>query len=128
VHSSRGSAWDDLDNDGDVDGVILNAREAPTILRNDSKNAHHWLKVRVIGTTSSRDAIGAKIRVTAGGLTQVAEKQSGRGYQSHYGSLVHFGLGDADTIERIEVEWMGGQVDAFENVNVDQVLTIIQRP
>jgi hypothetical protein len=126
VFSSRGSAWDDLDNDGDIDGVIVNARERPTILRNDSQNANHWVKLRVIGIESSRDAVGAKVRVTAGGLTQVAEKQSGRGYQSHYGSLIHFGLGNAKTIERIEVEWLGGQVDVLENVSVDQVLTIVQ--
>ncbi len=126
IRSSRGSAWDDLDNDGDIDGVVLNAREAPTILRNDSKNSNHWIKLRVIGVQSSRDAIGAKVRVTAGGLTQVAEKQSGRGYQSHYGSLIHFGLSNAETIERVEVEWLGGQIDVLENVSADQVLTIVQ--
>ncbi len=126
VCSSRGSAWDDLDNDGDMDGVILNAREAPTILRNDSANENHWIQFHVLGVQCSRDAIGARVRVTTGGLTQVAEKQSGRGYQSHYGSRIHFGLGSAAMIDRIEVQWLAGGVDVLENVAVDQVLTVRQ--
>jgi hypothetical protein len=124
VCSSRGSAWDDLDNDGDIDGVIANARESPTILRNDSPNNNHWVDIHLIGRNSTRDAIGARVHVTAGGLTQVAEKQSGRGYQSHYGSRIHFGLGEASRIDRIEVQWMGGGSDELVDVAVDQVVII----
>jgi enediyne biosynthesis protein E4 len=124
--SSRGTAFDDLDNDGDIDVVILNARREPTLLRNDSRGGNHWLQVRLRGVRSNRDGIGARIRVVAGDLTQVAEVHSGRGYQSHYGGAPHFGLGTRTRIDRVEVRWLGGGVEVMENVGVDQVLTLTE--
>ena len=126
VHSSRGAAFDDLDNDGDVDAVILNSREGPTVLRNDSRNENHWLQIRLQGTNGNSQGVGARVVVTAGDLSQTAERHSGRGYQSHYGSRLHFGLGERENVDRIEVYWLGGGIDVIQNVAVDQLLTITQ--
>lgn len=124
--SSRGAAFGDLDNDGDIDAVILNSRREPTLLRNDTSPQHHWLQLRLQGRQSSRDGIGAHVKVIAGDLTQFAEVHSGRGYQSHYGLRLHFGLAAHQRVDRIEVQWLGGAVDVLENVPVDQRLKIIQ--
>jgi hypothetical protein len=124
--SSRGAGFDDLDNDGDVDVVILNSRREPTILRNDSPSKGHWLQVRLRGVRTNRGGIGANVKVVAGDLTLVDEVHSGRGYQSHYGTRLHFGLGNRDKIDRIEVRWIGGGVDILQNLSVDECLTITE--
>lgn len=126
VHASRGTAFDDLDSDGDVDGVILNSRERPTIVRNESDGGNRWLQLRLCGVTTNRDAVGARVTVVAGDLTQVAEVHSGRGYQSHYGSRLHFGLGGHDHVDRIEIRWIGGQVDVVRDIAVDGLITITE--
>jgi hypothetical protein len=122
--SSRGAGFDDLDNDGDVDVAILNSRSGPTILRNDSPRGNHWLQLRLQGTKTNRDAIGAQVKVVAGDLTQVDEVHSGRGYQSHYGLRLHFGLGKRERVDRVEVRWIGGGAEVFEDVGVDRLVTI----
>ncbi len=122
----RGAAFDDLDNDGDVDVVILNSRRGPTVLRNDSENDNHWIHIRLRGTKTNRDGVGARVTVTAGDLTQLDEVHSGRGYQSHYGMRLHFGLGKRDRVDRIEVHWIGGGVDVLEEVPVDRLVTMIE--
>jgi hypothetical protein len=113
-----------LDGDGDVDVVVVNSRCKPTILRNDSPNANHWIQIRLRATRSNRDGVGARVKVVAGDLTQIDEVHSGRGYQSHYGTRLHFGLGHRDRIDRIEVRWIGGEVDVFRAVDVDQFITL----
>lgn len=122
--SSRGSAFDDLDNDGDVDGVILNSRDRPSILRNDSRPAHHWLQVRLRRPNGNRFGVGAQVRVTAGDLVQMDEVHCGRGYQSHYGHRLYFGLGGKRRIDRIDIRWVGGAADVIRDVPVDQIITI----
>jgi len=124
--SSRGAAFDDLDNDGDVDAVILNSRREPTILRNDSPTKNHWIQIRLRGVKTNRDGVGARVKVTAGDLTQIDEVHSGRGYQSHYGTRLHFGLAGHDRVDRIEVSWIGGGVDVLENVAADRLVTITE--
>ncbi|MBW8041689.1 MAG: CRTAC1 family protein [Planctomycetes bacterium] len=124
--SSRGAGFDDLDNDGDIDVVILNSRREPTILRNDSPSKGHWIQVRLRGTKSNRSGVGAHVKVVAGDLTLVDEVHSGRGYQSHYGMRLHFGLGNREKVDRIEVRWIGGGVDVRENLAVDRLLTITE--
>ncbi len=124
--SSRGAAFDDLDNDGDVDVVVLNSRRQPTILRNDSPGGNHWIDIRLRGTNTNRDGVGARVTVVAGGLTQIDEVHSGRSYQSDYGKRLHFGLGKRDRIDRIEVRWIGGGVDVLQNIRPDRLLTITE--
>ncbi len=124
--SSRGAAFDDLDGDGRVDVVILNSRDRPTVLRNESPGKNHWIAVRLVGKRSNRDGVGARVKVTAGKLVQVDEVHSGRSYQSHYGTRLHFGLGKHQRVDRIEVRWIGGGVDRLENVPVDQMITIVE--
>jgi hypothetical protein len=128
-HSARGAAFDDLDNDGDVDVVILNSREKATVLRNmlyERGSKNHWLQVQLRGAKTNRDGVGARVRVVAGDLWQIDEVHSGRGYQSHFGSRLYFGLGRRDRIDRIEVHWIGGGVDVIENLPVDRLLTITE--
>lgn len=124
--SSRGTGFDDLDNDGDIDVVILNSRREPTILRNDSSSKGHWIQVRLRGTKSNRDGVGAQVKVVADNLTLMDEVHSGHGYQSHYGMRLHFGLGKHDKIDRIEVRWIGGAVDVLKDIAVNQLLTITE--
>ncbi|MBN1361566.1 MAG: CRTAC1 family protein [Sedimentisphaerales bacterium] len=123
---SRGAAFDDMDNDGDVDVVILNARREPTLLRNDTSPSGHWLQVCLRGTKANRDGIGAHVKVTAAGRTQIAEVHSGRAYQSHYGLRLHFGLGQATQIDRVEVRWLGGATDVSKNLPADQIVTLTE--
>ncbi|UCD50116.1 MAG: CRTAC1 family protein [Phycisphaerales bacterium] len=124
--SSRGAAFDDLDNDGDVDVVVLNSRTEPTLLRNDSPQRGRWLQIQLRGTKTNRDGIGARVTVKAGRLTLTDEVHSGRGYQSHYGARLHFGLGQAKQVDRIEIRWIGGATDLFENVPTNQLITLVE--
>ncbi|MGD8500706.1 MAG: CRTAC1 family protein [Phycisphaerales bacterium] len=126
MSASRGAGFDDMDNDGDIDVVVLNARTKPTILRNDSSPTGHWLKVRLQGVRTNRDGVGARVKVTAGDLTLVDEVHSGRGYQSHFGTCLHFGLGRHEKIDRIEIRWIGGNTDVFFDVEVDQSVTLVE--
>jgi hypothetical protein len=125
---ARGIAFDDLDNDGRVDVVIQSLRRPPTILRNESPVRAHWLQIELRGTRANRDAVGTRVRVVAGSLAQIAEVHSGRGYQSHFGARLHFGLGDRDRIGRIDIRWPGGDVETIENISGDRRLTVIQGP
>ena len=127
IESSRGTGFDDLDNDGDIDCVILNCCGAANYLENQTRNDNHWLELELRGTRMNRNAIGARVRVIAGQLVQVAEVRSGRGYQSHYGSRLHFGLGAHDRIDRVEVHWMVTDAQVFEDVPIDRKVVLQQR-
>ncbi len=124
--SSRGAGFDDLDNDGDVDVVVLNSRREPTVLRNDSPSKGHWLQVCLRGVKTNRDGVGARVKVTAKDLNLIDEVHSGQGYQSHYGTRLYFGLGANDKVERLEVRWIGGGVDVFKDIAADQLLIITE--
>ena len=124
--SSRGAALGDLDQDGDLDIVVQNSRREPTILRNESTAANHWLRVCLRGVRASRDGVGAKVRVTAGDLVQVDEVRSGRGYQSHFDLGLHFGLRDRQQVDCIEVRWLGGAIDRVTNVRADRTVVITE--
>ncbi len=125
--SSRGAALDDLDNDGRIDVVVLNARREPTLLRNDTPfNGRHWLQVQLRGTKSNRDGVGARVTLTSGDLTLVDEVHSGRGYQGHFGTRLHFGLGPCDRVDRLEVRWIGGQTDVLEVLPADRLIVVTE--
>lgn len=124
TESSRGAAFDDLDNDGDIDVVVLNSRSTPTILRNDSETDHHWVQVQLKRSNGNVDAPGARVRVFSGDLTLVDEVRSGTGYQSHCGTRLHFGLGQESSVQRIEVQWPGGKKQTLTNPAADQLHVI----
>jgi hypothetical protein len=124
--ASRGIGIDDLDNDGRVDVVVLNSDGIPTVLRNASANQNHWLQVRLRGIHANRDGVGARVTVTSGDLTLVDQVHAGRGYQSHFGSRLHFGLGQRTRVDRVEVRWIGGGVDEHLDLEVDQLITLIE--
>jgi hypothetical protein len=96
------------------------------VLKNDSPPGPHWLDIQLRGVRSNRDGVGARVYVVSGDLRQTAEVHSGRGYQSHFGSRLHFGLGRHERADRIEVRWIGGGVDLLQDVPVDRLLTIVE--
>jgi hypothetical protein len=121
-HCSRGAAFGDFDNDGDIDVVIMNVNEPPSLLRNDVPAGNHWIKIRLEGTKSNRSAIGARVTVRYGGKVQVLEVLSGCSFLSSNDPRLHFGLGSATTVE-IEVRWPSGLVERM-HAAADQLLTL----
>jgi hypothetical protein len=125
--SSRGAGFDDLDNDGDIDVVVLNSRREPTILRNDTVTDNHWIQIRLKGVKTNRDGIGARVKVVSGDLVQIDEVHSGRGYQGHHGMRLYFGLGKRKKIDKIQVNWIGGKTDIIKNITADKLITITEK-
>jgi len=123
AHSSRGCAFGDFDNDGDLDILIVNVNEPPSLLRNDIKGAHHWLKVKLQGTKSNRSAIGARIVVHYGKRVQVQEVLSQSSYYSTNDTRLHFGLGAEKTAD-LSIRWPNGTREEFKAVAADQLIVI----
>jgi len=125
VISGRGAAFGDLFNSGHIDVVINNIDSTPTLLRNVVKNGNHWLTLKLIGGPKSpRDAIGAKVFLTAGGVRQRADVVSGGSYGSSSDPRVHFGLGSTTKIERIEIHWPSGTRQTLIVPGIDRILTV----
>jgi hypothetical protein len=122
--SSRGAAFGDFDNDGDVDVLVMNMNEPPSLLRNDYRGGNHWLTVELQGTTSNRLGLGATVRVTAGGRTQARAILSQSSYYSHDDLRAHFGLGSAAAADRIDVAWPNGRHDVVEHVAADRFVVV----
>ena len=122
----RGSATADFDNDGDLDLLVLNLNGPARLYRNDGGNQGNWIMVRTVGTTGNRDGIGARIRLTAGGKTQIRDIRSSSGYLSQSDPRAHFGLGTIGKIDRIEVRWPSGVKSVLEGVKPNQVLTVTE--
>jgi hypothetical protein len=108
--SSRGTAFGDYDNDGDLDVLIVNVDDRPTLLRNDTAGGR-WITVRLEGTESNRDAIGSRVTLEAAGSRQIAEVRSGGSYLSHNDNRAHFGLGDARQVDRLVIRWPNGRTE-----------------
>ena len=121
---SRGTAFGDIDNDGDIDIVISNLKDTPTVLRNDGVNASQWLGIKLIGTHCNRDAIGARVTVVSEDLTQMREVKSGSGYLSQNDLRLHFGLGAAMSVDTLTVRWLCGKVQTLQDVETNQILVI----
>ena len=121
---SRGACFGDYDNDGDIDAYIVNLEDEGILLRNDKGNLNNWLVLQLIGNESNRDAIGTRVTLTAGGKTQVTQRKGGSGYLSQNDPRLHFGLGNARTIEKIEIDWPSGKNQVLENIDAGQILTI----
>jgi hypothetical protein len=122
--SSRGAAFGDFDNDGDVDVAVMNMGEAPSLYRNDLESGHHWIQLRLEGTKSNRSAIGATVTISGGTIdgrpaTQTKPVVSQSSYVSHNDLRVHFGLGDAEKVEAIHVRWPSGVEEEFPGVAAD---------
>jgi hypothetical protein len=122
-HSSRGAAFGDFDNDGDVDILIVNLNEPPSLLRNDLSGGGHWLKVLLVGTTSNRSAIGAKVVATYGERKQAQAVLAQSSYLSVNDRRLHFGLGAAVTAS-LEIQWPNGGHESIPNVPADQLVVI----
>jgi len=124
-HVSRGCAFGDFDNDGDLDVLIMNQNEPPTLLRNDAPAGNHWIKIRLRGTKSNRSAIGARVVVRSGSRVQVQEAMSQSSYVSANDPRLHFGLGSFEKVE-IEVRWPLGTTQAFKGVATNQLITLTE--
>ena len=123
--SSRGAAFGDYDNDGDIDALILNLNDPPSLLRNDGGNKQNWVKIKLIGTQCNRTAIGARVRVVTGKHVQMNEVHSGSSVMSQSDLRLHFGLGKSATVDLIEVKWPTTQkIEKFTHVKANQILTI----
>lgn len=123
--SSRGAAFGDYDNDGDVDVLVLNLNDLPSLLRNDGGNAQNWIKIKLIGTKCNRTAIGARVRVVIGNHSQIDEVHSGSSVMSQGDLRLHFGVGKAQNVDLIEVKWPTTQkIERFTQVKANQILTI----
>jgi len=126
LESSRGLVADDFDRDGLIDLVILNHRSLPSVLRNESLRAGNWICLDLVGTRCNRNAVGTRVVIQSAGKSQVLEVHSGRGYQSHFGSRLHFGLGKATKVEKIEVNWHVGEVETYTDLDVNQLYLLRQ--
>ena len=118
--SSRGAAFGDYDNDGDIDALVINMNDRPTLLRNDTAPAKHWITVTLVGTKSNRDGIGAKVSIDAGNRKQTAFVRGDGSYLSHSDARAHFGLADATRVNRLEIRWPSGIVDTASGLTADR--------
>jgi len=123
LHSSRGAAFGDFDNDGDIDVLIMNMNEPPSLLRNDAKGPNHWLKVLLVGVESNRSAIGATVIATYGDRRQAQAVLAQSSYLSVNDRRLHFGLG-AEIKADVEVRWPNARVEKLDHVTADQLVVV----
>ncbi|HJY07250.1 MAG TPA: CRTAC1 family protein [Bryobacteraceae bacterium] len=124
AHSARGAAYCDYDNDGDLDIAVSNIDERPQLLRNEGGNRKHWLEMRLVGTTSNRDAIGARVKVRAGEIVQWGRVRTGGSYISGNDLRLHFGLEGHDSVDSVEIRWPSGATEKLGKVPANRILTI----
>ena len=122
----RGAAFADFDNHGNVDVVVANGGASPLLLRNQGGTGNHFASFRLVGTRSNRDALGARVRLIAGGVTQLKEIAAGGSYLSHSDLRAHFGLGAATTVESLEITWPSGARQRFTDLPADRFLSIVE--
>ncbi|GAB4110024.1 MAG: CRTAC1 family protein [Acidobacteriota bacterium] len=113
---SRGAAFGDYDNDGDIDMAVANLNDSPRLLRNDRTDTNHWVMFRTAGEGPNPERLGTTIRISAGGLRQLAEVRRSVGIYSASDPRVHFGLGAASVLDEVEVRWPDGKVSRFQQV------------
>ena len=126
---SRGAAFGDYDEDGNVDILVTNSNEKAQLFRNETRNDNNWIKVRVVGTTSNRSAIGTRVEIVAGDMSQIADVKSGSSYLSQSDLTVHFGLGSRTSIEGITATFPNGTVSVMypmDGIKANQLIHIEQ--
>ena len=124
---SRAAAVGDYDNDGDVDVFIMNLNDAPILLRNDSEVANRWLGLRLVGA-EGRIAIGAEVRVRAGGREQVREVHRGYSFQAQNDPRLLFGLGQTIAVEEVEIRWPSGRRQVLQGLPTGRYVEVVERP
>jgi hypothetical protein len=125
VSVARGAAFGDLFNNGKIDVVVNSVDRVPTLLRNVNPDHHHWVEIKLIGGPKSpRDAVGATVYLTSAGVRQRGDVLSGGSYLSSNDFRVHFGLGDATTVDKVEIHWPSGAVEEVKISAVDRILTV----
>jgi hypothetical protein len=130
----RSAIFGDYDNDGRVDFYVVNNGEESYdeksdrhgVLYHNDSDAGNWLKVKLQGTNSNRDAFGTKLKLVAGNKTQIREHVSGEGYFSSNAQEVHFGLGDAEQIDSLTISWPNGSVEEIKNIKPNQTITRVE--
>jgi hypothetical protein len=125
---SRGAAFGDYDEDGDVDVIVNELDGAPMLLRNDGGNqAGNWISLKLIGAgKSNRNAVGARVKLTAGGSTQIGEVHAGDSYLSHSDWRLHFGLGAANAVTELAIQWPSGATEKIAKPTINRSLTILE--
>jgi enediyne biosynthesis protein E4 len=122
--AGRGAVFADFDNDGDVDVFVNNVHEPPNLYRLDLQAPRNWIALRLIGKQSNRSAIGARIRVTANGMTQVDEVRGGGSYYAQNDFRRHFGLGQAAKADRVDVRWPNGLEESWAGLDANRIVTL----
>jgi hypothetical protein len=120
----RGLCVGELDDDGRLDLLIVDAEGAPLLLRNEDRSGHHWLSLRLIGTQGNRDAIGARVTLTAAGQSQTRACFTDGSFMSASDPRIHFGLGTAARVDTIVIQWPGGESTTLRNVPADRTITV----
>jgi enediyne biosynthesis protein E4 len=126
LKSRRGVAFGDLANNGNVDMVVLNVGEPPSLLLNAAKNSNHRVLFQLVGTKSNRAAIGARVTIHSAGMTQFDEVHGGGSYLSQNDLRLHFGLGIVRNIDSVEVRWPNGNVEKLKDITADRIYTIVE--
>src|SRR5215470_9298980 len=126
LKSRRGVAFGDIANNGNIDMVVLNVGEAPSLLMNTARNSNHRVLFKLVGARSNRAAIGARVTVRSAGITQFSEVRGGGSYLSQNDLRLHFGLGSASTVDSVGVRWPNGAIEEFKNLAADKIYTIVE--
>ena len=126
LKSRRGAAFGDLVNNGNVDIVVLNVGESPSLLLNTNRSPNHRVLFRLVGTKSNRAAIGGRVTIHAGGMSQFDEVRGGGSYLSQNDLRLHFGLGTAPKMDLVEVRWPSGKTETLKDLAADKIYTLVE--
>ena len=124
--SSRGAAFGDIDNDGDIDVLVINMDDRPTLLRNETITSNNWITLKLVAKSGNRDAVGARVSLEQAGPAQVSEIRSGGSYLSHNDMRVHFGLGRRTNVPPVKVRWPDGGVEWFDHLTANAIHVLRQ--